>query len=377
MPDAPPSTTPAPSRRELAARLGATRRRLFVIGTVVGIAAPLLIWAAGLSDGLWRGLSAWPTWLGLPAHVGLLTLILLLIGTPQGFYGGYVVNHRFGLSTQAFGGWLADWAKGTVLALILMSAAASALYAAIWLAAGAWWLLFWGAAMAAIVVLTFLTPYVFVPLFFRPQPVDDPDVVALIEDVVGRAGTRVAGISRLDFSRRTQEANAAVIGFGRSRRVVLADTLLATFTPDEIRAVVAHELGHHVNRDVPTLIAIQAVVMLIGLGLGAAIAEPVLGALGAAPLASPASYPLLVAAASVYGLVCMPIVNAVARAIEARADSYAFDLLGDGRSFADAMRRLADQNLAEERPPRWAELLLYTHPPIWRRVARAEATSRA
>src|SRR5205085_1232033 len=130
---------------------------------------------------------------------------------------------------------------------------------------------------------------------FKPRPVDDPGIVLMIQELVKKAGTVVAGVSRLDFSRRTNEANAAVIGYGRSRRVVLADTLLDSFPAREIRAVVAHELGHHVHRDVPRLLGLQAVVMLIGLGLGAVVGDPLLNMLGAEPLSSPASYPLAVA----------------------------------------------------------------------------------
>lgn len=359
----------------MAAALAATRRRLFFLRTAVGILAPLIIWASGMSDELWGSMTGWPSWLAVPTQTGLLTLLLLLVSMPHAYYSGYVVGHRYGLSTQSFAGWLVDWGKSNVLALLLTTAAASIFYWTVWYSPALWGLLFWLGAMAAIVVLTFVAPYVFVPLFFKPQPVNDPGLVLLIEDLVRQAGTTVAGISRLDFSRRTHEANAAVIGFGRSRRVVLADTLLETFTPSEIRAVVAHELGHHIHRDVPKLMAMQAVVMAVGLALGALVGDPLLRVIGAAPLASPASYPLLVLAATVFGLICLPFVNAAARAVEAQADTYAFDLLGDGRPFAAAMRRLADQNLAEERPPRWAELLLYTHPPIWRRVARAEAAN--
>jgi STE24 endopeptidase len=365
---------PPSSRREQAAALAATRRKLFLISTAVGILAPLALWASGLSDWLWGALQGiMPVWLAVPGQVAVLTLILGLISTPLSYYGGFVLNHRYGLSTQSIGGWLTDWLKGTIIMLVLSTAAASLFYATIWAAPSLWWLLFWLEAMAAVIVLTFIAPYVFVPLFFKPQPVDDPGVVMMIEDLVKQAGTTVAGVSRLDFSRRTQEANAAVIGFGRSRRVVLADTLLATFTPSEIKSVVAHELGHHVHRDVPKLMAIQGIVMLVGLALAAVVGDPLLRLLGAPPLADPVSYPLLTLGVAIYGLLCLPVVNAFARSVEADADTYAFDLMGDGRPFAAAMRRLADQNLGEERPPRWAEILLYTHPPIWRRIARAEA----
>lgn len=364
---------PPTSRREQAAALAAIRRKLFLVGTAVGILAPTVVWISGLSGWLWGALQSSPIWLAVPIQVAVLTLILGLVSTPLSYYGGFVLSHEYGLSTQSIGGWLVDWLKGTIIMLVLTTAAASLFYATVWAAPTMWWLLFWLEAMAAVVVLTFVAPYVFVPLFFKPQPVDDPGVVMMIEDLVKQAGTTVAGVSRLDFSRRTQEANAAVIGFGRSRRVVLADTLLATFTPSEIRAVVAHELGHHVHRDVPKLMAVQGVVMLGGLVVGAVVGDPLLRLIGAPPLADPAAYPLLTLGVAVYGLLCMPIVNAFARAVEADADTYAFDLIGDGRPFAAAMRRLADQNLGEERPPRWAEILLYTHPPIWRRIARAEA----
>ena len=112
---------------------------------------------------------------------------------------------------------------------------------------------------------------------------------------------------------------------------------------------------------------------LVGLALASVIGDPLLSLFGATSLADPAAYPLLALGVAAYGLLCLPIVNAFARSVEADADTYAFDLIGDGRPFAAAMRRLSDQNLGEERPPRWAEILLYTHPPIWRRIARAEA----
>lgn len=363
------------SRRAQAASLAATRRRLFLLTTAIGIVAPWSLWASGHSAGLWRSLQELSPWLSVPIHIGVLTLLLALVATPLSFYGGFVIGHRYGLSTQTLGGWLADWLKSTVLVLILTTAAASVFYATVWAFPTLWWLLFGVEAMAAVIVLTFVAPYVFLPLFFKPRPVDDPGVVLMIEDLVRQAGTTVAGVSQLDFSRRTHEANAAVIGFGRSRRVVLGDTLLVSFTPSEIKAVVAHELGHHIHRDVTKLLAVQAVVMAVGLGLVAVVGDPILRLLGAGPIGDPVSYPLLTLAVSVFGLVCLPAVNAVARSVEADADTYAIQLVGDGRPLAAAMRRLADQNLAEERPPRWAELLLYTHPPIWRRVQRAEAAS--
>ena len=364
---------PRSSRRAQATELAQIRRRLFLIDTILGIVAPWAVWASGFSVWLWSRIDTMPTWIGLPLQVATLTLLVVLISMPLSYYRGMVIGHRYGLSTQTLAGWLVDRVKSTLLGLVLATAAASCFYLTLWFLPSIWWLAFWAEAMAAVIVLTFVAPYVIVPIFFKPRPVDDPGIVMMIEELVRRAGTTVAGISRLDFSRRTNEANAAVIGFGRSRRVVIADTLLESFPALEIRAVVAHELGHHVHRDVIWLLVLQAVVLLIGLALAAAIGDPLLRLLGAGSISDPASYPLLIAAASVFGLLTMPFINAISRSVEARADTYGFRLLGDGRPFAAAMRRLADQNLAEERPPRWAELLLYTHPPIGRRVESAEA----
>src|SRR5207248_6124362 len=116
--------------------------------------------------------------------------------------------------------------------------------------------------------LVFVTPYVLVPLFFKMRPLADTETVERIHEVVNRAGAPVRDVCSLDFSRRTAEANAAVIGLGRSRRVVIADTLLSEFAPEEVDAVVAHESGHHVHRDVQRLLLGNAV--LIWLGLSAA-----------------------------------------------------------------------------------------------------------
>ncbi|MGE3910121.1 MAG: M48 family metalloprotease [Chloroflexota bacterium] len=366
------SNAPA-SRRDQARALARTRRRLFVISTSLGILAPWAVWTSGLAAALWAWAATLPPWLGLPLYLAEMTLLLMLVGTPLAFYRGYVIGHRYQLSTQPLSGWLVDWLKTTLLGLALGTAAATALYVTIWHAPSIWWLAFWVEAIFAMMLVTFVAPYVILPLFFKPRPVGDPGLVMIIEELVQRAGTTVAGISRLDFSRRTHEANAAVIGFGRSRRVVLADTLLDSFPASEIRAVVAHELGHHVHRDVIWLLVTQGVVMLVGLAVLGTMGDPVFALLGIGSVTDPATFPVLIAAASIYGLLTLPGINALSRRVEARADTYGHRLLGDGRPFAAAMRRLADQNLAEERPPRWAELLLYMHPPIWRRVALAEA----
>jgi STE24 endopeptidase len=359
-------------RRAEAAALARTRRRLFLVGTVTGVAAPLAAYCLGFSGSLWAAGVVLPRWPGLALYLTATWGALGLVSAPLAFYKGHVVQRRYGLSRQGIGGWLADWAKGTLLGLGFATLAGLAMYWALWTLGPAWWWAFGLAGTAAMLLLQFAAPYVLLPLFFKPKPLEDGPLKASIERLVAKAGTTVAGIARLDFSRRTEEANAAVIGYGRSRRVVLADTLLDRFAPDEIEGVVAHELGHHVHGDVRKLLAAQVALTFAGLFATAKLADPLLRRLGAPPLRDPRSLPLLLAASEVAGLAAMPLVNWWSRAIEASADRFAIRLTGDPRGFANALRRLADQNLAEERPPRWAEWLLYSHPPIYPRIRAAE-----
>ena len=361
--------------REASRRLGTARRRLFLIRTAVGLVTPALLWWGGISAALWNSASSAPpaAWAGLLYHVAAMLALLALVGFPFAWYSGFHLAHAFGLSRQTFSAWLVDWLKAAAIGLLLGSAMLLAFYGTLAAFGARWWLAFGVLGTAVAIVLTFVAPYVLLPLFYRPRPLSDPTVVDEIRRLADAARTAVRDVCTLDFSRKTVEANAAVIGLGPSRRVVLADTLLSEFTLPEIRTVVAHELGHHVHRDMLRLLLIQGGLLWAGLLVAALLAEPLLGSLGASGgLRDPASLPLLLLGAELFGLATMPLANGLSRRFEAEADEFALSLTRDGTAFASALRRLADQNLAELQPPRWAELLLASHPPIARRIARAE-----
>ena len=354
-----------------AAALAASRRRLFVSGTALNLALPILIWVSGLSGAGWALLTVLPHWVATALYLIGFWALLSLANAPLAFWGGHVLQHRYGLARQTATGWLVDWCKGTGVALLLATFASVAFYATVWSFGEHWWWTLGAVLSVASLLFTYLTPYVIVPLFFRPRPLDRPEIVEAVVRLIRKAGTEVAGVCSLDFSRRTEEANAAVLGLGRSRRVALADTLLERFTLPEIESVVAHELAHHVHRDMLRLFVIQSGVLFAGLYAASYLAPFAWSTFGRPELGSTADFPLVWAAAELAGLLLMPIGNAVSRAFEASADRYAIRLTGDPAAFVGAMRRLSSQNLVEERPPRWAELLLYTHPPIYRRIAAA------
>ena len=195
--------------------------------------------------------------------------------------------------------------------------------------------------------------------------------------LVNRAGAPVRDVCSLDFSRRTAEANAAVIGLGRSRRVVIADTLLAEFTPGEVDAVVAHELGHHVHRDVQRLLLGNAVLMWLGLFVASRLATAAMPVLSLPSLAYVPGYPVVFFIVELFFLLMSPLLNWWSRRLESGADRFALQLTGDPSAFAAAMRRLGSQNLVELCPPRWSEVLLASHPALGRRIRLAESWTTA
>jgi STE24 endopeptidase len=369
----------APDRADQARRLGKTRRRLFLVRALVALFFPWLVWATGLASAVWLTLSVAVSvpWLARGLYLTLVLGGLSLAALPLAWYAGHVVARQYGLSRQSLLAWLVDFAKASVIGLLLGVAGGLVFYAVADQFGELWWLPVGLLFTISMVVLAFLVPYLLVPLFYRMRVLEDAAVVQVVQRLADRVGASLAAVCTLDFSRKTAEANAAVIGFGRSRRVVLADTLLQTFDIDEVEAVVAHELGHHLHRDLFRLLAIQSTLLWGGLVLVAILGEPLLSFFGAGGLDDPASLPLLLLFVELFSLATLPVVNLLSRRMEASADEFAVQLTQKPAAFAAAMWKLANQNLAEPSPPRWAEVLLHGHPSIVRRVAAAERYARA
>jgi STE24 endopeptidase len=205
------------------------------------------------------------------------------------------------------------------------------------------------------------------------RPLADAETVARIHALVDRAGAPVRDVCSLDFSRRTAEANAAVIGMGRSRRVVIADTLLAEFEPNEVDAVIAHELGHHVHHHVQLLLLGNAALVWLGLFAASRLEALALPLLSIPGLAYVPAYPVQLFVVELFFLLLSPVLNWWSRRLERGADVFALELTRDPGAFATAMRRIGCQNLIELCPPRWSEVLLGTHPALHRRIALARA----
>ena len=343
---------------------------LLVVLLATGFTLRLREAAEGAAPG---GGSAASAAAGAIVYVGLLMLVSEVVGVPLAFYSGYVLEHRYGLSTQGLAAWARDEAKALAVGFAMSALAAALLYGLI-AAAGSWWWLPAGLVFAAIVVsLTQIAPVLLLPLFYRLKPLGRESLRARLAALAERAGARVLGVYEWGLADKTRKANAALAGIGATRRILVSDTMLGEYSDDEIEVVLAHELAHHVHGDIWKGVAFESALIVAGFYLAARALErlgPLVGLRGPADVAG---LPLLLLAAGALSLVMVPAAHALSRHYERRADRFALDLTRNPAAFISAMRRLGAQNLAEERPSKLVEWLFYTHPPLPERIAAAEA----
>ncbi|MHB1130828.1 MAG: M48 family metallopeptidase [Chloroflexota bacterium] len=361
-----------PDRQARAKEYAARQRLLYLVS--LGLSSLFVGLALLVNPGRWfsAALPAASPYLAVVAYFAALLLVYELIGLPLGYYQGLILPRRYGLSRQTAGGWLRDQLKSTALVLVFGAAVVLLVYWLLVVAPTTWWLWAALALLLFTVVLANLSPILLVPLFYKLRPLADEELAARLRRLAESAGARVGGVFVMDLSSRTTAANAALMGLGNTRRIVLGDTLLDRYTADEIETVLAHELGHHVHGDIVKGIVVQTTITLLSFWLADWALRWGADRLGFNALSDPAGLPLLGLVFGLVGLLAMPLTNAFTRWMENEADQYALERTGKPEAFIAAMTRLANQNLADIDPPRWVEVLLYDHPAIGRRLARAE-----
>jgi STE24 endopeptidase len=306
-------------------------------------------------------------------YVILLSLLNEAGSVPLSFYSGFVLERRYGLSTERLSAWLRDQAKSLALGVVLAAPAAAILYSLIAWSPDRWWLSA-GLVFAAVIVgLTNLAPVLVLPLFYRVKPLERAALRARLLALAERAGARVIGAYEWGLAEKTRKANAALAGLGGTRRILVSDTMLAEYTEDEIEVVLAHELAHHVHGDIWKGIAFECGLILAGFYLASRVLRALAAAIGLHGVDDVAGLPLLLLAAGAVSLVMLPVAHAMSRAFERRADHFALRLTRNPGAFISAMKRLGAQNLAEEHPSRIVQWLFYSHPPVRQHIAAAQA----
>ncbi len=347
-----------------------TGRILSVAGYVMDFALMLILLFAGWSA-LLRTLalehSSRP-WLALLIYLLLFGAIAQVAGLPLSFLEGFWLEHRYGLSNLTLAGWVKDQLKGLAVGAAMGLAAMEFLYATMRHWPEHWWLVCAAGFMSFFVLMANLAPVLIMPIFFNFKPLENTDLTERLLELTRRAHTRVKGVFEWKLSEKSKKANAALMGLGNTRRIILSDTLLAGFSNDEIEAVLAHELGHHVHRHIFQLIAIQGGAVFTGLYLIHRTLDwlsPHFGFHGAADFAN---LPLLALVTTILSLLLLPAVNSYSRVLERQADTYALKAIPSREPFISSMEKLAELNLAERQPHPWIEALFHSHPSIQKRI---------
>jgi STE24 endopeptidase len=339
-------------------------------GVVVSGAAVALAGAArSLSPGPGTGFPA----LAIAAYVVMLAVLHEAVAFPVVFYYGFILDRRYGLSSESFSTWLRDHAKAVGLGIVLALASAESVCFALRVSPAWWWLLSAALFAAAMCVMAKIAPIALLPLFYRFTPLGRESLRMRLVALSQRAGVPVLGVYEWALGEKTRRANAALVGTGRTRRIIVSDTLLAEYSDDEIEVILAHEIGHHVHRDILVALVAESVLLVVGFYAAALALATLWQPLGFRAADDFAALPVLVLAGGALSVVSTPLVNALSRRNERRADRYALTLTGQPAAFISAMKRLGTQNLAEERPSRAVLWLFHTHPPVEQRIDAARS----
>jgi STE24 endopeptidase len=344
--------------------------------TSAALAASALV--AVLAFGWSAGLAAWArgavgSAIGVAVYTGALALAWELVSLPIAFYSSFLLDRKYGLSSETVRTWTADHLKAFGVAFVLSLGAALAVYGSIWLRPDWWWLTATALFATVMIIFTWVAPIVLMPMFYRFTPLQRDALGDRLLALSTRAGVPVLGVFEWGLGEKTTRANAALVGIGRTRRILVSDTLLNDYSDDEVEVILAHELSHHVHHDMWSGLAIETLIVLASLGAANAALVAFGSMAGVARASDVAGLPLLVLVGGAVSLLLAPIANAWSRHNERRADRYALTLTGRSAPFISAMRRLGAQNLAEERPSKPVFWFFHTHPTIDERIAAARS----
>jgi Zn-dependent protease with chaperone function len=379
----PTTYTLSPERRAQAIAYSRIRYLLYFLGTAISLGIYILIWRTGLAT-LFRDMARrvsrrliFQCLIFIPLFLAAATLLNL----PLDFYSGYLLMHRFGLSTQGLASWFGDWAKGLAIAAALGVVVAWIFYTVVRRSPRRWWFYFWMASIPLVLAFILIQPYVIDPLFYRFTPLDktQPALVEKIEAMLDHAGIFIPPkrIFEMDASSRTRELNAYVSGLGSSKRVVIWDTTLKTMTQDQMLLVLGHETGHYALNHIPKEFALDEGVALIFFIVGFFAVNWLVKKGGPRSLIEGvgdlASLPLVLSVLTILTLFSAPIVNGISRYYEHQADQFglevAYGIVPDpNAAMARAMQILGEIDLSDPNPSPFIRFWLYSHPPLDERI---------
>ncbi len=354
-------------------RYSRTRYALYFVGTTYELLALWGVLASGLSARLRQLVQPLRfSFFRLLVYYSLLTLALVIIHAPLTWYSGYYLEHAYGLSSQSAVAWLVDLGKRVGVDIATTVPILWLLFWLIQRSPRRWAFWFWGALIPVIAFGIFAAPLLIDPLFNKFTPLPLGPLRTQIEALASKAGIPDAPIYVVDKSRQTHETNAYVTGIGSSARIVLWDTTLKRMPPDQIIAIVGHEMGHYFLKHLYWGFLMAVGGLLLALPLAQKFTEWLLKCYGQrwqiAGVNDFAATPALLLTATVFSFLLAPVTNGVSREIEHQADAYGLQITGNGPAMARAFVSLSEQNLSDPNPPDFIKFWLFTHPPLQERI---------
>jgi len=364
----------AGSDRDRAKRYSSLKYILTIVDTFYLLAFLLIFLASGLSEAMARGLLKFSAknYLAVPLYLLIISFGYYLLNFPLNFYHSYVLEHRFSLSRQKVKDWLRDQAKAGAISYIVALILTAAFYYILKHFLHSWWLvisLFW---IFLTLILAKLVPVAIIPLFFKYKKLSDSILRERIMNLADKMKVRVLDCFEIDFSSKTLKGNAAFVGIGKTRRVILADTLKDKYTYDEIEVILAHEFAHYKLRHLLKLIFVNSSATIVIFYLIFKTSDYALKLFGLSSLFDIAALPLILVYFVLAGIIMQPLGNYISRRLEKNADKLALSVTGLKAAFISAMDKLGTQNLADRSPHPVIKFFFFDHPPIDERIKFAQ-----
>ena len=344
--------------------------RLSIADIILNLIIIALLAFSGISQALVAFITAYVAndYLVFFIFITLIGVLYSILDFPFDVYGGYVVEHRFGLSNQTPPAWLFEKLKGAAVGIVIGVPVALVFFFFLRMTGWLWWFYFSCFVFAISVFLARIAPVIIFPLFYKFKVLESDEIRERITRLLDEQGIAIKGIFSFNLSKDTNKANAGFTGIGRSKRIILSDTLIGKFTPGEIAVVFAHEMGHYRKRHISKGIAFSTAAIFLSFFVCGEAYRVTLERLGFAHVFDIAAIPILFFYLTLFSLITMPLSNAVSRRHEREADRYAIDVTGDAAAFISSMEKLADLNLADRDPNPVTEFMFYSHPAIRKRI---------
>ena len=346
---------------------------LLAVDLALSIAFLVTLQASGLSLTLQTAaVSRAPSaWLAVLIYMTCFFNLYTLVSLPTHFISSFVVEKKFNLSNQKLGAWLKDEIKKYALSFAFFIITVEFFYGMVQALPHGWWI---AASIGWLFLTLFLSrilPTVLIPIFYPVKALPAGELKEKLFGLCRRCGIKVLDIYEIALSKKTKRANAALVGIGRTRRVILGDTLLGSYDPPEIEMVVAHEIGHHAKKHIAKSLTLNFVITFAGFYLLYLLSETLVRFLGGEGLTDLFLFPSLALLSLLGGLLILPLQNGFSRYHENEADCFALEVIPREDVFISLMNKLGSQNLADLSPHPWVEFFLYDHPSISNRLRNA------